>query len=79
MKAIDLKEVIVPQVGVKYSAIEKNVEVYGSDSTGWKVWVTIGNTTECINPKHTDGSVAKYSTSSLAISKANRYILRNNK
>ena len=90
MKATDLKEVIIPQVGVRYSAIEGfglvdckgatgwKVEVCGSDSIGWKVWVTEGNRSECINPKHIDGSIAKYVSSSLAISKANRYILRKN-
>lgn len=90
MKTTDLKEVVIPQVGVYYSAVEsygevdcKNangwkVEVYGSDSKGWKVWVTEGNRSECINPKHVDGSIAKYVSSSLAISKANRYILRKN-
>ena len=90
MKATDLKEVIIPQVGVRYSAVESygevdckgatgwKVEVYGSDSIGWKVWVTNGNRSECINPKHVDGSIAKYVSSSLAISKANRYILRKN-
>jgi hypothetical protein len=76
MKVTDLKEVIIPQIGVRYSAKEANVEVYGSDSIGWKVWVTEGNRSECINPKHADGSIAKYSTCTLAISKANRYILR---
>jgi len=88
MKATDLKQVIIPHVGVRYSAVEGigdvdckgatgwKVEVYGSDSIGWKVWVTEGNRSECINPKHTDGSIAKYSKFSLAISKANRYILR---
>ena len=90
MTTTDLKEVVIPQVGVRYSAIEGfglvdckgangwKVEVYGSDSIGWKVWVTEGNRSECINPKHTDGSIAKYVYSSLAISKANRYILRKN-
>jgi hypothetical protein len=78
MKATDLKEVVIPSVGVRYSAVENNVEVYGSDSIGWKVWVTEGNRSECINPKHIDGSIAKYVSSSLAISKANRYILRKN-
>lgn len=90
MTTNDLKEIIIPQVSVRYSAVESygkvdckgatgwKVEVYGFDSIGWKVWVTEGNRSECINPKHTDGSIAKYVYSSLAIAKANRYILRKN-
>lgn len=30
MKASDLKKVVIPQVGIRYSATEKNVQVYGS-------------------------------------------------
>lgn len=87
MKATDLKEVVIPQVGIRYSAIEfKNeltlVKVYGSDSIGWKVWV---ETTKpngyirmvCINPKNDKGEMLVYRFSNIAIEKAN-YILRKN-
>ena len=82
MKATDLKEVVIPQVGVRYSAKVDNVKVYGSDSIGWKVWVESkkenGNKTfVCVNPKNAKGEMLVYKTSDLAISKANRFL--NNK
>jgi len=69
MKTTDLKEVVIPHVGVRYSAVENNVEVYGSDLTGWNVWVTIGFRTALINPKG-----KKYANKEIAIEKANHYI-----
>jgi hypothetical protein len=58
---------------VYYKAIEKNVEVIGSDADGWNVWVTEGNRTTLINAK-INGVAGKYKTSSLAMAKANRYL-----
>jgi hypothetical protein len=69
MKATDLKQVIIPQVGVRYSAKEQNVEVYGSDSIGYNVWVTIGNRSAIINPKG-----KKYANKEVAVEKANHYL-----
>jgi hypothetical protein len=69
MKVTDLKEVIIPQVGVIYSAKEENVEVYGSDILGWKVWVTIGYRSSMINPNG-----KKYANKEIAIAKANHYL-----
>jgi hypothetical protein len=69
MKATDLKKVIIEQVGVRYSAKESNVEVYGSDSIGWNVWVTIDYRSALINPKG-----KKYANKEIAIAKANHYI-----
>ena len=77
----DLVQVIIPHVGVHYSAKKDNVEVVGSDAKGWRVWVSEtlenGNVRfTCINPKRDEGAFANYSTASMAISKANRYLLR---
>ena len=85
MEVNDLKEKIIPQVGVRYDAIEAVpnfdgvVHVNGSDSEGWKVWVEENKEngrvrSTCINPKNSKGEIGKYKTSSLAIGKANHFI-----
>jgi hypothetical protein len=73
MKATDLIQEIIPQVGVRYFAKEENVEVYGSDSIGWNVWVTVGYRSALINPKG-----KKYANKEVAIAKANHYLNNSN-
>jgi hypothetical protein len=69
MTTADFKQEVIPQVGVFYSAKEENVEVYGNDSRGYNVWVTIGNRSATIN---TNGQ--KYANKEVAVGKANHYL-----
>ena len=88
MEATDLKEIFIPLVGVRYEAVEEaknfngNVQVYGSDSIGWKVWVQTNKENGrksfvCINPKNEKMEMLIYKTSSLAIAKANYFLKLN--
>jgi hypothetical protein len=86
MEAKDLKEIFIPLVGLRYEAIEEGknfkgtIKVYGS--IGWKVWVETdkengGKRLVCINPKNEKKEMLIYTTSEMAIRKANYFLKQN--